>query len=49
MLRDLISIARPTQWLKNGIVMAALVFAGELSDTAKLERAILAMLLFCLL
>jgi 4-hydroxybenzoate polyprenyltransferase len=49
MFRDLVSIARPTQWLKNSIVMAALVFAGELRDTDKLERAILAMLLFCLL
>jgi 4-hydroxybenzoate polyprenyltransferase len=49
MLQDLISVARPTQWLKNGIVLAALVFAGELSDMLKLEQALLAMVLFCLL
>ncbi len=49
MLRDLISIARPTQWLKNGIVLAALVFAGELRDTFKLQQGLLAMVLFCLL
>jgi 4-hydroxybenzoate polyprenyltransferase len=49
MFRDLISIARPTQWLKNGVVLAALVFAGELDNTARLEQAILAAILFCLL
>jgi len=46
---DLIRLARPGQWLKNSVVLAALVFAGELRNTAKLERALLATLLFCLL
>ncbi len=49
MLRDLIDIARPVQWLKNGIVLAALVFAGELDDTVRLKQALLAAALFCLL
>ena len=49
MWRDLIKVARPQQWLKNSVVLAALVFAGELGDSAKLERAIVAAALFCLL
>jgi len=49
MLRDLISLARPTQWLKNGVVLAALVFAGEFLNRAKLEQAVMAAILFCLI
>ena len=40
---------RPRQWTKNGAVLLALVFALELSDPAKLLRAGVAALLFCLL
>jgi 4-hydroxybenzoate polyprenyltransferase len=46
---DLIKLARPGHWLKNSVVLAAIVFAGELRNTQKLERAVLATLLFCLL
>jgi 4-hydroxybenzoate polyprenyltransferase len=46
---DLIKLARPSQWVKNGIVMAAAVFAGEIRDMAKMELALAAMLIFCLL
>ena len=49
MLKDLISLARPTQWLKNGVVFAALVFAGEFLNRVKLEQAVMAALLFCLI
>lgn len=49
MWRDLIKVARPQQWLKNSVVLAALVFAGELRDSARVERALIATLLFCLL
>jgi 4-hydroxybenzoate polyprenyltransferase len=46
---DLIKLARPGQWIKNGVILAALVFAGELRNVTKLEQALLATLLFCLL
>jgi len=46
---DLIKLARPGHWLKNSVVLAALVFAGELRNVTKLEQALLAALLFCLL
>jgi 4-hydroxybenzoate polyprenyltransferase len=49
LFRDLVSLARPNQWLKNGIVLAPLVFAGEMKNVAKLEAAIMATILFCLL
>jgi len=46
---DLIKLARPGQWLKNSVVLAALVFGGELGNTSQLEQALLAALIFCLL
>jgi len=49
MLRQILSLARPTQWIKNGVVMAALVFAGEASNLALAEQAVLATVIFCLL
>ena len=49
MIADLIRLARPVQWIKNGVVLAALVFAAELGDPVKVELAIFATLIFCLL
>jgi len=49
MLKNLFKLARPTQWLKNGILLAPLVFAGEMRDTAKIELAFLAVIIFCVL
>lgn len=49
MLFQLIRLARPGQWIKNGVVLAALVFAGAIRDTAKAELAFAAALIFCLL
>lgn len=49
MIRDLIKLARPDQWLKNGIIFAPLVFAGELQVPGLLLRATIAAALFCLL
>lgn len=49
MLSGLIRLARPTQWLKNGILLAPLIFAGELTNTSKLATALGATVLFCLL
>jgi 4-hydroxybenzoate polyprenyltransferase len=49
MLFQLIRLARPGQWIKNSVVLAALVFAGAIRDTAKAELAFAAALIFCLL
>jgi len=49
MIRDLIRLARPTQWLKNGIMVLAIVFAGELTNPDSIALTIIAIGLFCLL
>ncbi len=45
----LLKLARPPQWLKNGIILLALIFAGELTNPAKVKLALAAIALFCLL
>lgn len=45
----LIKLARPGQWVKNGVVLAALVFAGEIRDNRPIGLALVATALFCLL
>jgi 4-hydroxybenzoate polyprenyltransferase len=40
---------RPAQWLKNGIVIAGLVFGGKLLQPAAVASATVAALAFCLL
>ena len=49
MFKHLFKLARPTQWLKNGVLLAALVFAGEMSHTLKVELALFGVVVFCLL
>lgn len=49
MLFALLKLARPTQWLKNGIILLALIFAGEMTHPEKVELALLAIAIFCLL
>ena len=49
MLTDIIKLARPAQWLKNGIMVLALVFAGELNHLPKIELTIIAIAIYCLL
>ncbi|UCD64455.1 MAG: decaprenyl-phosphate phosphoribosyltransferase [Candidatus Zixiibacteriota bacterium] len=48
MLLSIIRLARPQQWLKNGILLAPLIFAGEMTDIDKLLTALAATALFCL-
>ena len=48
MIRSLLKIMRPVQWLKNGVVFAALIFAGEAGHVLKAELAIVAVAIFCL-
>ncbi len=49
MFRALLKTMRPRQWTKNGFVLAAFVFDGQLTQVSPLLRTILAVLLFCLL
>ena len=49
MVKQLIRLARPAQWLKNLFVLAPLIFAGEARSTHAIEFALLATAIFCLL
>lgn len=49
MLSSLLKLMRPTQWLKNGILLAALVFAGEATNPDKVQLAVCALIIYCLL
>jgi 4-hydroxybenzoate polyprenyltransferase len=40
---------RPTQWIKNGVVFAGLVFGGKLLDPLAFAQATLAFVLFCII
>ncbi|MDO4795082.1 MAG: decaprenyl-phosphate phosphoribosyltransferase [Brachymonas sp.] len=46
-IRGLIRLMRPKQWVKNGFVLAPLIFSGAFSDAAAIKQALLAVLLFC--
>lgn len=46
-LRGLFKLIRPKQWIKNGFVLAPLVFTGEFMCETSLKQALLAALLFC--
>src|SRR5690606_39916319 len=41
-------LMRPKQWIKNGFVLAPLIFAGEFLDADAVTSAMLAACLFCL-
>ena len=43
----LIKLMRPKQWVKNGFVLAPLVFTGGFLDAGAVGQALLAVLLFC--
>lgn len=44
----LIRLLRPEQWMKNGLVFAALLFSGRLQDLRSVGVAVLAFAAFCL-
>lgn len=46
-LADLWSALRPAQWVKNGFVLAALVFSLHLTDPAAVLRTLAAFVVFC--
>ena len=47
MMRPLLRALRPVQWVKNVFVLAPIVFAEQLGQTAVLGRAALAFVTFC--
>ena len=47
-LRGLLKLMRPKQWVKNGFVLAPLVFSGEFLNSGLVSHALLAVLLFCM-
>ncbi len=46
-LPELLRLARPKQWVKNGFVLAPLVFAREFNDASAVANALIAFTLFC--
>lgn len=42
-----VTLVRPRQWIKNGFVLAPLMFTGAFADLSAVKSALLAMLLFC--
>ena len=42
-----IKLMRPTHWIKNGFVLAPLVFTGAFLNVSAISHALLAVLLFC--
>ncbi|HPI33652.1 MAG TPA: decaprenyl-phosphate phosphoribosyltransferase [candidate division Zixibacteria bacterium] len=49
MIHDILRLVRPAQWLKNGIMVLAIVFAGELAHADKIILMACAIALYCLL
>ena len=45
---SLVQLMRPKQWVKNGFVLAPLVFAGQFLNADAVAHALVAALLFCL-
>ena len=46
-LPELLRLTRPKQWVKNGFVLAPLVFAREFRDIGAIGNALIAFALFC--
>ena len=47
-LRGLVRLIRPKQWIKNGFVLAPLIFTGEFLQAQAVSQALVGTLLFCL-
>jgi decaprenyl-phosphate phosphoribosyltransferase len=46
-LPELLRLMRPKQWVKNGFVLAPLIFAREFNDIGAVTNALIAVALFC--
>lgn len=49
MLKAIFQLARPQQWVKNGVLLAGLIFSGNAGDAQMITISLLATGLFCLL
>jgi 4-hydroxybenzoate polyprenyltransferase len=49
MFKQTIRLLRPAQWIKNGVVLAGLIFSGQAHDPELRMKAILAFIAFCLI
>jgi 4-hydroxybenzoate polyprenyltransferase len=47
-IRGLITLVRIKQWVKNGFVLAPLLFTGEFVEPAAVSSALIATILFCI-
>lgn len=47
-MRELLGAMRPKQWVKNGVIFAALVFDAKLSDSTYLVYTLVGFVVFCL-
>lgn len=48
LLKGMIALMRPRQWVKNSFVLGPLLFAGEFLNPLAVEKVLLATVLFCL-
>lgn len=49
MIKSVIKLLRPQQWLKNGVVLAGLIFSGQATNPEFQNISILTFVAFCLL
>lgn len=47
-INGLVALMRPKQWIKNGFVLAPLMFSGSFLNLSAIQHALVAALLFCL-
>jgi decaprenyl-phosphate phosphoribosyltransferase len=47
-IRELVAVARPRQWTKSSVCLAALIFSGQLVDPVSRRLAFIGFVVFCL-
>lgn len=47
-IRDILKLVRVKQWIKNGFVLAPLLFTGQFTDPTSVSSSVIAAALFCL-